>query len=423
VDRQALEVGILGAFAGDNRTVVVKVGTAQPKINDAAAKQAQAVAETMLGGPATVTYGTKSWNLSVADIAKMLTFTQVEASGTPNAWKLVTAIGAKEASKTIVPKIGAALGNPPVNAHFSTKGGKVKVVPGKDGTGADVADFAASLTASLQSADSSRSVELRTKITPPAVTTAQAETMGVKERISTFTTTYGGSIAQRINNIHVLGSALDGKLIPPGGTFSFNGAVGERTASKGYQEAFAIVKGKLVPQLGGGICQVATTMFNAVFLSGFPVPERINHSFYISHYPMGRDATVSWGGPDLRWKNTTDHWVLVSVSYTSDSITVSLYGTSPKYDVAWKTVPFTGNVPFKTVKVSDPTMTAGTTDVTAKGMVGGKAIVTRTVKKNGTVVRTDTFTSNYTPVDETIKVGTKAAASKPTTSTPSPKKP
>jgi len=240
-----------------------------------------------------------------------------------------------------------------------------------------------------------------------------AYSMGVRERISTFTTTYSSGTPTRVNNIHVLGSALDGKLVAPGDSFSLNGAVGERTAAKGYQEANAIVKGKLVPQLGGGICQVATTMFNAVFFSGFPVTERINHSFYISHYPPGRDATVSWDGPDLRWKNTTSNWVLISVSYTSESISISLYGTDPGYSISYKTVPFTDNVPFKTVKVNDPTLAVGTQTVVSPGENGGKVIVTRAVKKGSTVVRTDTFTSNYTPVDETINVGTKPVAAKP----------
>ncbi len=97
-----------------------------------------------------------------------------------------------------------------------------------------------------------------------------------------------------------------GRCIAPGETFSFNGTVGPRTAEKGYQEAGAIVNGELVPQLGGGICQVGTTIFNTVFESGLPVVERHNHSFYISHYPKGRDATVSWGGPDFKFRNDTD---------------------------------------------------------------------------------------------------------------------
>ena len=424
VDRPKLERDLLGAFTADNRRVAVRAVTAQPKIDDASAKAAEAVVEKMISGPATITYRAKSWTLTAAELAKMISFQQVETSASAQSrWVLDPVISTKDASKTIVPKIGASLGNPPKNARFVTSGGSVHIVASMEGVGPDIEDFAATLGTVLKNPARGRTVELRTRITAPALTTDQARSMGINKRISTFTTTYSSGMASRVNNIHVLGAALDGKLVAPGASFSLNGAVGQRTAAKGYQEANAIVKGKLVPQLGGGICQVATTLFNAIFFSGFPVTERINHSFYISHYPPGRDATVSWGGPDLRWKNTSPNWVLVSVSYSSDSITVSLYGTDPGYHISYTTVPFTDNVPYKTVKVNDPTMAVGTQTVVSPGENGGKVIVTRTVKKGPTVVRTDTFTSNYTPVDETINVGTKAVVKKPVTTKPVTTKP
>jgi vancomycin resistance protein YoaR len=271
----------------------------------------------------------------------------------------------------------------------------------------------------LKRGDAARTVSLRSTITPANLTTAEARAMGIHARISTFSTTYDGSNAPRTNNIHTLGSALDGKLIPPGGTFSFNKYVGERTAAKGYQEANAIVKGKLVPQLGGGICQVGTTLFNTVFFSGMPVLERENHSFYISHYPKGRDATVSWGGPDLRWKNTTASWMLLSVSYSSDSITMSLYGTNPGYDVTYTTGDFTNITPFPTEQVKDPTLANGLKVVQDPGEDGCSLVVVRTVKKGSTVIRTDTFRSLYKPKIQVVRVGTAGKPSKTTTPTPS----
>lgn len=426
INQRLLTTELLGAFTADTpRTVTVRAEIARPKISDASAKSAQRIAETMISGPATVTYKSKSWALSVREIAKMIEFESAEASHSSGAktWSLIPVIGAKEASKTIVPKVGASLGNPPKNARFVTRGGSVTLAPSKDGVGPDVGQFATSLTNVLKNPGRARTVQLLTKTTPPSLTTEAARQMGIHERLSTFTTSYGTGLQARVNNIHVLGDALDGKLIAPGATFSFNGAVGERTASKGYQEANAIVKGKLVPQLGGGICQVATTMFNTVFLSGFPVLERENHSFYISHYPKGRDATVSWGGPDLRWRNPTSHWVLVAVGYTSDSITVSIYGTDPGYHVDYTTGAFTDVVPYKTTKVSDPTLKAGANAVVDPGVDGRKVVVKRTVTQNGKVVREDSFVSKYTPKVETINVGTKGAGSKTATSTPTPKKP
>jgi vancomycin resistance protein YoaR len=423
VDRGRMQSELLLAYTSEaSRTVSIRAGIAYPHIGDQEAREAKATVETMMDGPVTVEYRAKSWTLSEAELAKMIVFQSVESTGT-NKWRLVPLVGAKESARIIVPKVGAALGAPPRDAKFVTKGGRVTITPSKDGVGPDVEDFSASLTTVLKNPDMGRTVQLHTKITPPKLTTEAARKMGVVNRISTFTTEYNSGAESRVNNIHLLGDALDGKMIPPGGTFSFNSAVGERTAAKGYQEANAIVKGKLVPQLGGGICQVATTMFNAVFFSGFPVVERQNHSFYISHYPTGRDATVSWGGPDLRWRNPTKQWVLVAVGYSSDSITVSLYGTDPGYEVDYSTGKFTNIVPYKKNVVKDPTLAAGLQLIEDSGVDGKKCIVTRTVKQNGRVIRTDTFTSNYKAKSATVKLGTKPTGSKTATATPTTKKP
>ena len=425
LQRDELASRLVSAFMSTDRALTAPVATAKPQVLDSAAQQARTLVEAMIAAPATVTFKTQRWTLSREDLAGMISFRAVEPTGTTAAGSAVLEpyVSASEVSQTLQPKLGNALGTPPVSARFKTSNGSVTVVPSKQGVGPDTDLLASDLTAALK-ADPTlpRVVILHTKISDPPFTTAQANAMGIRQRISTFTTTYG-DIHARVNNIHVLGSALDGKLVPPGGTFSFNGYVGERTAAKGYQEANAIVKGKLVPQMGGGICQVATTMFNAVFFSGFPVIERENHSFFISHYPTGRDATVSWGGPDLKWKNTTSNWVLISVSYTEDSITISLYGTDPGYDVSYKTGPFTSDVPYKTQSVSDPTLPAGSKVVMDPGIDGKRVLVTRTVEKDGTVVRTDSFLSVYTPKDATVRVGTKGTASKTPTSTPEPKKP
>ena len=177
------------------------------------------------------------------------------------------------------------------------------------------------------------------------------------------------------------------------------------------------MNGKLVPQLGGGICQVGTTLFNAVFVSGLPVVERHNHSFYISHYPKGRDATVSWGGPDLKFKNDTDDWVLISVSYTSSSITISLYGTDPGYEVDLEDerVLQRAPVPDREDRRTRRSPRASRSIEDARRRRARRAPSTRTVKKDGKVVRTDTFTSVYRPKVEVVRVGTKPTASKDTT--------
>ena len=150
--------------------------------------------------------------------------------------------------------------------------------------------------------------------------------MGIESVVSSYTTTYGGTPG-RLNNVQLVSELIDGTLIKPGGTFSFNDTTGERTAEKGFQEAPVIINGELQNGLGGGICQVSTTVFNAAFEAGLPIDARTNHALYISHYPLGRDATVNYPDLDLRFSNDTDHWLLLRTFVGAGSLTVNLYGT------------------------------------------------------------------------------------------------
>jgi vancomycin resistance protein YoaR len=163
------------------------------------------------------------------------------------------------------------------------------------------------------------------------------------------------------------------------------------------------------------VCQVGTTFFNTVFFSGLPVIERHNHSFYISHYPKGRDATVSWGGPDFKFRNDTANWILIRTAVTASTLTIALYGTDPGYDVHYSTGPFTDVVPHKVVEVPDPARKKGSRLVEDGGVDGCSCVVVRTVYgKDGQVVRKDTFVSHYDPKTETVRVGTKEPSVTPT---------
>jgi len=421
LDRDKTARLVLAAMLAADKNVAAPVVTAPVTITDAEAEQARALAEQMMSGPAVVTFEKKAWTFEPKTIAKWVAFrrsdttntadseeaAQAAATTAPTAVNLVCYISPEQAGKTVIPRLGAKVGHPARDARFKTRSGSVTIIPSKNGIGPDMETLASQLTTELADANSARTVALRTTITKPKLTTQAAREMGIENRISYYTTEYVASNKPRVNNIHLLGDALDGTLIAPGATFSFNKAVGQRTADKGYQEAPAIVNGKLVPQLGGGICQVGTTIFNAVFDSGFPVLERRNHSFYISHYPKGRDATVSWGGPDLKFKNTTDDWVLVSVSYTDSSITIALYGNDPGYKVESETSEWRNIRKFPTEKIKDPKMAEGSKVVEDPGVDGRSITVKRIVTKNGKVIRTDAFVSVYKPKTEVLRVGTK----------------
>jgi vancomycin resistance protein YoaR len=413
--RDKAAAAIVSAFFSANRKVEAPIGALAAKISDAAAADAKGKVDKMLASGVAVSFGDQRWDFTPQDVAGWIKLRAVES--TSGAAQLEPYISAEETSKTLSAKLGGMVGTPARDAAFKTRNGEVVIIPSQEGVGPDVEALATDLTDLLLKTETDRAVALRMRTTQPKLTTEEARSYGIKERISTFTTAYAASNKPRVNNVHLLGDALDGKLIAPGAVFSFNGAVGERTAAKGYQEANAIVDGKLVPQLGGGICQVGTTLFNTIFESGLPVLQRSNHSFYISHYPKGRDATVSWGGPDLKFKNDTPNWVLISVSYTSSSITISLYGTDPGYTVTSVAGPWTDVKPFPTEEVQDATLYAGMKVIEDMGETGRKIVVTRTVTKGGQVVRTDQFMSNYKPKVQVVRVGTKPRVSKTATGT------
>ncbi len=395
----------------------------------------------MLSGPVTVTYEDKTWEFSAVQIAPWIAFRAVPAdgaTGTPDAAvdasgtdasssapasggfaterKVLEAyIDAEKASETVMPKVGTA-GRPAVNATFKVGGGSVTIVPSQDGVGPDIDALALEMTRVLTSGGE-RVVELRTHRVEPEITTADAENMGIVERISTYSTKYDPGNRPRVSNIHTLADAIDGTLVAPGATFSFNETVGPRTAEKGYQEAPAIVNGKLVPQLGGGICQFGTTIFNTVFESGLPIVERKNHSFYISSYPKGRDATLSWGGPDFKFKNDTEHWILIATAYSNSSVTVSLYGTDPGYEVTAEAGPWTDVRAHPVKEVQDPELEVGMRHIEDSGIDGRTIVVKRFVRKNGVLVREDSFKSVYRPKEQVVRVGTKVVPSTEPTAT------
>src|SRR5205085_109783 len=188
--------------------------------------------------------------------------------------------------------------------------------------------------------------------------TADAEAMHITGLVASYQTFYGGE-PNRIHNVQVVSHLVDGHVIAPGAVFSFNQATGERTAAKGFKEAPVIINGELQTGLGGGVCQVSTTVFNAAYEAGLPIVARTNHALYISHYPQGRDATVNYPDVDLKFVNDTGHWLLLRTWIGSSSLTVALYGTPLHRRVVSDVSPLVdvGKPPVKAVP--DPTLASG----------------------------------------------------------------
>ncbi len=174
--------------------------------------------------------------------------------------------------------------------------------------------------------DPIRTVELGPIVTDGTKGVAELEALGIVELVSTFTTNHS-CCENRVDNIQLFADAVRGTVIPPGDVLSLNALVGRRTLEKGYKEAGAINLGSLEPQVGGGVSQAITTIFNAAFFAGLDFDEYQAHSLYFRRYPEGREATISWPRPDLKLRNDTLFGVLIWTEYTGTSITVSMYST------------------------------------------------------------------------------------------------
>jgi vancomycin resistance protein YoaR len=314
------------------------------------------------------------------------------------------------------------LGSYPVNARFSVIDDKVTIIPSKDGVGIDFVKVTRELNTILfDDPNAVRLLSLSVGPLTPTRTTQNLTDMHVTEKIASYTTRYPNAAIARITNIHLVSDLLTNSLIAPGDEWSFNGTAGECNAEKGFQAATAISDNEYIDEIGGGICQVATTIFNVIFDSGFPIVERVNHSQYIASYPDGRDATVSWPSPDLKFQNDTEDWLLLSLSYTNDSVTATLWGTNPGYIVEYEKSDWSVGEKYPTKEIENPDMLVGEKKVKQKGKDGAIITITRYVyDRKGNLLREGRFRSTYKPETEIVEIGTKKS---PATDTNTPQTP
>ncbi|MEX1162454.1 MAG: VanW family protein [Nitriliruptor sp.] len=278
------------------------------------------------------------------------------------------------------------------------------ITPSREGREFVPAVAAEQLIAALRQAE--RAVELDVEVIAPDLTTAEAEELAPTHLLSTFTTYYtAGQV--RVTNIQRLADVVDGTQVLPGEQFSINDISGERTCAKGYAPAGTIVRGELVDTCGGGVSQFGTTAFNAAFFSGVQLDAWKAHSFYISRYPQGREATLSYPQLDVRFTNTTDGVIVVRASYTSTSLTVSLFGQPIARSVsATHGQPYDRRPPTTDTRTTDELPEGRTRTVQEEGSDGFKVQVVRRVERldGGTDQRT--ITTTYVPQNGIVERGT-----------------
>ena len=307
--RQALVTALGAAHRPSQVTVPVRVDV--PTVTAARLAPVAAKARLVVSAPVRLTYDGTTWRIARWRLAQLLEL--------PSGGSTKLSIGGRTATE-FFRQLGKRVDRDPVDATFRIlAGNRVGIVPSKDGLTLDTTKTAkALLSAGVTLAN--RSARITVSVAEPERTTSDAAKMGVTGVVSSFETTYGGTPG-RLHNVALVAKLIDGALIAPGEVFSFNETTGARTPAKGFEVAPVIINGELKNGIGGGVCQVSTTTFNAAFFAGLPIIERTNHALYIGHYPQGRDATVDYPGIDLKFRNDTKDWLLLRTFVGSGSLT------------------------------------------------------------------------------------------------------
>jgi len=387
----------LSSLDGAGEPVQLPLRTTQPRVRALALAGVAAQARLALSAPVRLELGPTRWVVRPARLAPLL---ELPAGG-----ETALRIGGPAADSWLK-QLGARVETAPHDATWAVSGPHVRLVPAKPGVRLDAVESAqALLRAALR--PRARVAQLVVDEEQAKLSTAQASRMGVVGLVSSYTTIYGG-IPNRIHNVQLVAHLVNDKLIAPGETFSFNKTTGERNAAKGFLEAPVIVNGELTTGLGGGVCQVSTTVFNAAFEAGVPITDRTNHALYISHYPQGRDATVDYPDVDLKFVNDTKHWMLLRTFVGPSSLTVSLYGTPTGRRVVSTTSPLVvhGKTPVK--KTVDPTLKPGEKVIDDPGEPAMTTSVTRDVyAPDGKLLYHNVWFSSYRASPELLRVGPK----------------
>jgi vancomycin resistance protein YoaR len=397
IDLQAAEAAVVSALAGFSRKPVAlpihvdkaPVGTEElrPVLDDVRTAVSRRV---RLGW-----HGT-TWMVSRERLAKLLSL--------PRGGSKELTIGGPYAT-LYFKRLSRAFADPPKNAQFEVQSNRsVRVVRAHKGR---VLDAPATASALLEAAISSgrRSAELVIKEAEPSFTTKEAKELGITRELVRYSTFYTGT-ADRITNLKLATTLLDGTRIAPGATFSFNREVGPRTEARGFRSAPVIIGSKYEEGVGGGVSQVATTVFNAAWEAGLKIKERTAHALYISRYPLGRDATVNYPEIDLKFVNDTKHWLVMRAVPTETGIAISLLGAPTGRRVVSVAGELQEIGPAKIKRVPDPGLFVGEKVIEEFGSPPRAVTVTRTVYVGNRVLYEETWRTAYQSEPRVIRVGT-----------------
>lgn len=293
---------------------------------------------------------------------------------------------------------------PPTNIRVRYGEPVGEVVGGTLGRAIDGESLSQQIASALVSPEG-RTVEVPTVPVAPPIT--EATVLGWERLfvLGSSTTTFDPEQAARAGNLRLAAERIDGVLLLPGEEFSLNSATGERTAEAGYREAPVIIDGELVPGIGGGVSQLASTTFNAALLAGLQVTEYHSHSQPVPYLPIGRDATVWFGQLDLRFINTYTHPLVVNAIAGDDWVSVMIRAPEPpELQVSIKTEVIE-EYPAPVEHVEDSTLLPGERRLEEEGREGHRVRIEQLIHRDGELIAQRTLEANYRPQAEVWRVG------------------
>ncbi len=393
VDRLAFARAIKGAYLMTSSPVSIPVERVRPEGTTEDLNAAvRDIATPAISGPVKLTVSGKSVDLPVATWTPALSIDMVDG-------QMAAVLDPEKLSGPLL-KATASVTNPPKNASFTFADGKPVLQPSRQGVGVDPERLAISLVPVLKEQGAERAIAVQATVVDPELTTQKAQALGIKERVSDFVTYYPPTRYRDINQSEAA-RRINGYVLKPGERFSFNKVVGPRTASNGFVKGGVISNGAFVNDYGGGVSQVATTTFNASFFAGLEDIEHHPHSLYLSRYPVGREATVSYGSLDLRFKNPYDTgiviraWVNKSAPGRQGEMHVEMYGTKVYKITAGKSERYNFRSGGTRVLKGD--------DCAPQSPMQGFSIdIHRYFHQSGKVVRKETHTTRYKAGDRIV---------------------
>ena len=333
---------------------------------------------------------------------------QAAKEGNFNEIELVTKY--QECPDIDIDKIYEEVYTEPQDAYYTTD--PFQIYPHKNGIDFNVEEAKALLK------ENKEEYVIELTITEPEILTNEIGTEAFPDLLSSFSTKYDQTNISRSTNLTLAASKINGAVVMPGEVFSYNQTVGKRTVEAGYKEANGFAGGRVVPMLGGGICQVSSTLYDAVVYANLNIVERHNHMFQATYVEPGKDATVVYGSLDFKFENTRQYPVMIQASAKNGLLQVKIFGVKEEVEyeieIETKVLSYT---PYKVIYETDSSLAAGKERVAQYGIQGCKSITYKVVKQNGVEIERIVLSSDtYDPQNKIIKRGPTSTS---TSTTPS----